>query len=115
MLANPKSSLPPVEGEGEGPSWLGRGKPRDVCTPPDAPAGLAEQVGSQQAFLRFAASWVSVKTQEVVGSTGACGRISLALVCFYLPGTFPLPGSFSYELHSLEMLICQSVNLLFKM
>ncbi|XDA71727.1 hypothetical protein R6Z07M_002005 [Ovis aries] len=43
MLANPKSSLPPVEGEGEGPSWLGRGKPRDVCAPPDAPAGLAEQ------------------------------------------------------------------------
>lgn len=27
-------------------------------------------------------------------------------------GTFPLPGSF-YELHSREMLICQSVNLLF--
>uniref|UniRef100_A0A452FHV5 Thyroid peroxidase n=1 Tax=Capra hircus TaxID=9925 RepID=A0A452FHV5_CAPHI len=73
MLANPKSLLPPVEGEGEGPSWLGRGKPWDVCAPPDAPAGLAEQVGSQRAFLRFAASWVSVKTQEVVGSTGAAG------------------------------------------
>lgn len=74
MLADPTSPLLPVEGEGEGPSWLGRGKPRDVCTlPQDASAGLAEQVGSQRAFLRFAASWVSVKTQEVIGSTGAVG------------------------------------------
>ncbi|ELR60992.1 Thyroid peroxidase [Bos mutus] len=44
MLADPTSPLLPVEGEGEGPSWLGCGKPRDVCTPPrDASAGLAEQ------------------------------------------------------------------------
>uniref|UniRef100_A0A3Q1MCC5 Thyroid peroxidase n=1 Tax=Bos taurus TaxID=9913 RepID=A0A3Q1MCC5_BOVIN len=44
MLADPTSPLLPVEGDGEGPSWLGRGKPRDVCTPPrDASAGLAEQ------------------------------------------------------------------------
>lgn len=56
-----------MEGEGEAPQDMS-------ALPRDASAGLAEQVGSQQAFLRFATSWVSVKTQGVSGDTGAAGR-----------------------------------------
>lgn len=100
MLANPKSSLPPVEGEGEGPSWLDVETRRRVRSP-DGSQGAC-RAGGFTAGLPEVCSLVGVCQDP--GSHRkhwGCRRISLAYVCFYLPGTFPLPVSFSYELHSL--------------
>ena len=107
--ADPESSLPILEGEGEGTSRLGHGKPQDVSSPQHhTPAGESEQVGPHLAFLGFAVSDVSLKTQEVPGNPGAAGAQRGLLLHFCLtPGphpfcTFLLRVSFSYKLYLQE-------------
>lgn len=107
--ADPESSLPILEGEGEGTSQLGHGKAQDVSYPQHhTPAGDSEQVGPHLAFLRFAVSDVPLKTPEVPGNAGAAGAQRECLLHFYLAlcphpfCTFPLRVSLSYKLYLQE-------------